>query len=229
MLSICFITIFCLFSFTDGKNRTSREAVTLQPYNYRVLGRFGQRNWRTHYPKCGLKEQSPINIDLKSIKRGDFPTNLRTTNIDTKPLEIEIRNNGYTALVTYYWACCAPKIYGGPLADVYEFKGLHFHWGTNDTYGTEHSVDGKHGVMEAHMIFKNVKFETKEKALDHPDGLCVFACRFQVTKIHFLRIFSFKYTSSVTQRPNLSEFWKGFNKSQHGVTPQSPFIPIPSP
>ncbi|XP_063704334.1 carbonic anhydrase 6-like [Culicoides brevitarsis] len=176
----CFLNLFTgLNDANQSWNRSKREAVTLQPYNYRTLGRFGQRNWRTHYPKCGLNNQSPIDIDLKQVKPGDFPTNLRTTNIDTKPLEIEIRNNGYTALVKYFWPCCPPKIYGGPLTDVYEFVGLHFHWGTDDKSGTEHSVDGQHGAMEAHMIFKNERYESKEKALDHNDGLTVFACRFK--------------------------------------------------
>lgn len=180
--SIHFLLLLCLIFATAANNltRTKREANTLHPYNYRVLGRFGQRHWGDWYPKCSFSRQSPINIDMKRIRYGDFSTSLRTTNIDTKPLEIEIRNNGYTAYVTYYWACCAPKIYGGPLTDIYEFLSLHFHWGTNDTCGTEHSIDGEHGALEAHMIFKNVKYATKEKALDHGDGLCVFALRFKV-------------------------------------------------
>lgn len=178
IIPICFSFIF--FTAANNLTRTKREAVFLQPYNYRQQGRFGQRNWGNSYPKCSLKSQSPINIQLSKTRYGDFPTTLRTTNIDNKPLEVLIRNNGYTAYVSYYWACCAPKMYGGPLTDVYEFIGLHFHWGKDDTSGTEHSIDGEHGAMEVHMIFKNVRYETKEKALDHDDGLCVFALRYKV-------------------------------------------------
>lgn len=179
LLFSCFFTILV---FVAGTNftRNKREANTLHPYNYRIDGRYGQRNWGNYYPKCYLKRQSPIDINLNNIKFGNFETSLRTTNIDTKPLEVEMRNNGYTAYVSYYWACCAPKIYGGPLKDVYEFMSLHFHWGPNNTCGSEHSVDGKHTTMECHMIFRNVKYGTKEEALDHPDGLCVFALRYEV-------------------------------------------------
>lgn len=181
-LVFCFSLIFVHSVAAKNLTRQKREAVTLQPYNYRLAGRFCQRNWGKYYPKCFLNSQSPIDINLNTIKQGDFPTSLRTTNIDTKPLEIEVRNNGYTAYVTYYWACCAPKIYGGPLINTYEFIGLHFHWGKDDTCGTEHAINGEHGSMEAHMIFKNVKYQTKEEALDHPDGLCVFACRYKVIR-----------------------------------------------
>lgn len=35
-----------------------------------------------------------------------------------------------------------PIITGGPLSGAYEFAQLHFHWGENDTMGSEDSIDG---------------------------------------------------------------------------------------
>lgn len=35
-----------------------------------------------------------------------------------------------------------PIITGGPLSGTYEFAQLHFHWGENDTMGSEDSIDG---------------------------------------------------------------------------------------
>lgn len=35
-----------------------------------------------------------------------------------------------------------PTISGGPLSGVYEFAQLHFHWGENDTMGSEDLIDG---------------------------------------------------------------------------------------
>uniref|UniRef100_A0A336LSJ7 CSON002522 protein n=1 Tax=Culicoides sonorensis TaxID=179676 RepID=A0A336LSJ7_CULSO len=165
----------CSFDFTS---RFRRQAVSLKPYNYNIISKWGPPKWGDNYPKCYGSKQSPINIDLNNVQEADFPTHLRTTNIDTKPLEIEMRNNGYTAYAMYYWACCAPKMYGGPLKYVYEFIGLHFHWGKDDKSGTEHSVNGEHDAMECHMIFKNTKYGTKEEALEHSDGLCVLALRY---------------------------------------------------
>lgn len=35
-----------------------------------------------------------------------------------------------------------PSISGGPLSGTYEFSQLHFHWGENDTMGSEDLIDG---------------------------------------------------------------------------------------
>lgn len=35
-----------------------------------------------------------------------------------------------------------PTISGGPLSGSYEFSQLHFHWGENDTMGSEDLIDG---------------------------------------------------------------------------------------
>lgn len=159
---------------------SKREAIDMVSYSYRPTGLYGQYNWPKYFPRCGGKKQSPINIELNKAKPAHFRSTLRTTNIDTKPLGIEMRNNGYTAYVKYDWACCAPRIYGGPLLDVYVFDNIHFHWGQEDSPGTEHRVDGKTADLEGHMVFINTKYETKEEALEHTDGMCIFTLRYFV-------------------------------------------------
>lgn len=36
-----------------------------------------------------------------------------------------------------------PTIKGGPLKGCYEFAQLHFHWGENDSMGSEDLIDGR--------------------------------------------------------------------------------------
>lgn len=36
-----------------------------------------------------------------------------------------------------------PTIRGGSLSGSYEFAQLHFHWGENDTFGSEDLIDGQ--------------------------------------------------------------------------------------
>lgn len=36
-----------------------------------------------------------------------------------------------------------PTISGGPLSGSYEFSQFHFHWGDNDTFGSEDLIDGQ--------------------------------------------------------------------------------------
>lgn len=66
-----------------------------------------------------------------------------------------------------------PLLSGGPLNGVYEFAQLHFHWGNNDTHGSEDEIDGKSYAMELHLVFFKQEYLDSTAALDHPDGLCV--------------------------------------------------------
>lgn len=73
------------------------------------------------------------------------------------------------------------QISGGPLSDVYEFAQLHFHWGENDTQGSEDLIDGQSFPMELHVVFYKKRYRTVRSALDHPDGLTVLAFFFDVS------------------------------------------------
>ena len=47
----------------------------------------------------------------------------------------------------------------GPYGDEeYQFKQLHFHWGSIDSKGSEHTINGKRFPMEMHMVHVNSKY-----------------------------------------------------------------------
>lgn len=74
-----------------------------------------------------------------------------------------------------------PIISGGPLGQgEYVFSQLHFHWGNNDTHGSEDEIDGKTYPMEMHMVFYKKEYLDATSALDYPDGLTVLATLFEV-------------------------------------------------
>lgn len=73
-----------------------------------------------------------------------------------------------------------PTISGGPLQGEYEFAQFHFHWGDNDTFGSEDLIDGRSFPMELHMVFFNKQYGNVHRANDFPDGLCVLAFFYDV-------------------------------------------------
>lgn len=73
-----------------------------------------------------------------------------------------------------------PSISGGPLDGDYEFAQFHFHWGDNDTFGSEDLIDGRSFPMELHMVFFNKRYQNFKQAIEHPDGLTVLAFFFDV-------------------------------------------------
>lgn len=74
-----------------------------------------------------------------------------------------------------------PTISGGPLSGVYEFAQLHFHWGENDTVGSEDLIDGRSYPMELHMVFYKKVYRNQRDAQDHTDGLTVLAFFYEVS------------------------------------------------
>lgn len=73
-----------------------------------------------------------------------------------------------------------PILSGGPLDGPYEFAQLHFHWGSDDTIGSEDEIDGKTYPMEMHFVFFKKEYLNSDAAMEHSDGLCVLAIFFEV-------------------------------------------------
>ena len=44
---------------------------------------------------------------------------------------------------------------GGPLSGEYQMLQLHFHWGEDDTRGSEHTIDGKEYPLEVGFRARN--------------------------------------------------------------------------
>lgn len=70
-------------------------------------------------------------------------------------------------------------IFGGPLTDEYVFSSLHFHWGMEDSTGSEHTLNSKRYVMEMHCIHRKRDL-TMEVASTMHNGLLVVAYFFDV-------------------------------------------------
>lgn len=74
-----------------------------------------------------------------------------------------------------------PSVTGGPLHGIYEFSQLHFHWGDNDTLGSEDLIDGVSFPMELHMVFYKKQYRNIRAAMEEQDGLAVLAFFYHVS------------------------------------------------
>lgn len=68
-------------------------------------------------------------------------SNLRLTVAGYKPITGELRNNGY-APKFYIGEGSTVQLACGLLQGKYFLKEFHFHFGCNDTVGSEHAIDG---------------------------------------------------------------------------------------
>lgn len=108
----------------------------------RVL--LGPSKWYIEYPDCGGDKQSPISIVTVNVVREDFQP--LVNNFGKARLgAVEIFNNGHTVMLrTMENVYDKPYIHGGPFEDdSYVLEQIHFHWGPNDRFGSEHRVNRK--------------------------------------------------------------------------------------
>ncbi|XP_060525648.1 carbonic anhydrase 2-like [Cylas formicarius] len=141
-------------------------------------GSEGPTFWGEKYSNCIGKLQSPIDIEEDNIKVVQFDP-LIFENFE-KPLQVvKLTNNGHTVMLSVTQGK-SPKIYGGPLKGEYKFAQLHFHWGTNDTEGSENTINHQRFPLELHMVFFNTQYEDFNNAINFGDGLSVLSFLYSV-------------------------------------------------
>lgn len=64
-------------------------------YTYDPTNQFGPQNWQRYFPQCGGNRQSPM--DLSSCQNATKMSNLRLTEMNTRPVEITLTNNGHSS------------------------------------------------------------------------------------------------------------------------------------
>ena len=76
-----------------------------------------------------------------------------------------------------------PFITGGIMIGKYEAEGVHFHWGSNRSKGSEHVIDNRRFDVEMHMVHKNAKYNTVAEATQHKDGIAVLGIMFKIVDV----------------------------------------------
>lgn len=145
---------------------------------------------------CGGNMQSPINIELHALKEVKLE-DLKWQNYDMLPNAMFEINNDHTGnswdnnsigknvtliLVSVrgtFANFVTPLLSGGPLTSQYEFVSLHFHWGVDESTGSEHTLNNKRFIMEMHCIHKMKDVDLKTAAKTH-NGLVVVGYFFEV-------------------------------------------------
>jgi len=103
--------------------------------------------WSATYPDCGGSSQSPIDIVTNDVVDKGF--NFFGFSRYAVPQKWGMTNNGHTIVLypkydtSLQTAARTPYIRRGDLNFKYDFHSLHFHWGTDSTTGSEHTINSK--------------------------------------------------------------------------------------
>jgi carbonic anhydrase len=177
----------------------------MDDFHWCYEGNCGPEFWETRFEDCAGESQSPIDVvwpedSLANAQPSQLTfegyERLRAAELshagadkmrpDGDRLENgEVSNNGHTAVLGVVHDSESDGIMTGS-ADVlgegqsYQMLQLHFHWGADDTKGSEHTINGEEFPMEMHIVHKKVGL-TVEEALATPDGLAVVGQMFEIS------------------------------------------------
>ncbi|XP_045161154.2 carbonic anhydrase 1-like [Mercenaria mercenaria] len=186
--NICAI-IFIYLALADGQGQPNPRQFSafqaiIPDVSYWSYGNndHGQLFWQRLFPNsCAGRFQSPVDI---ATSRTIYNTDLKEFAIFYDPpllgSKFEVHNNGHTVEVNtvgdFY-------VTNGGLQNLYKTAQFHFHWGSNNGRGSEHTVDGERAPIEMHIVnWNRDKYNSPDEAGTHPDGLAVFSILFRIAK-----------------------------------------------
>jgi len=145
-------------NITKGRKKLLPESGN--KLNWCYQGDCGPRHWGENYEECNGRKQSPIDI---KISHGTKPIKPRTPLLFENYDKVHfkqggLKNNGYSAQL-YVQDDLPPSVgilSGGHLPGKYRILQLHFHWGADDTRGSEHTLNGKMFPLELHIVHGKV-------------------------------------------------------------------------
>ncbi|XP_028304702.1 carbonic anhydrase 5A, mitochondrial isoform X2 [Gouania willdenowi] len=139
--------------------------------------------WKGPLVVPGGDRQSPIDIVVrKSVLDSELKPLVHK--YDPKTCQ-QIYNNGYSFLVEYDDTTDKSMLSGGPLRDKFRLCQFHFHWGENNDWGSEHTVDKRLFPAELHLVHWNSdKYSLFEEAVMEDNGLAVIGVFLKIGKRH---------------------------------------------
>ncbi|XP_033059412.1 carbonic anhydrase 1 isoform X2 [Trachypithecus francoisi] len=100
----------------------------------------GPEQWSKLYPIANGNNQSPVDIKTSETKHD---TSLKPISVSYNPATAkEIINVGHSFHVNFEDTDNRSVLKGGPLSNSYRLFQFHFHWGSTNECGSEHTVDG---------------------------------------------------------------------------------------
>uniref|UniRef100_A0A672QMW4 Carbonic anhydrase n=1 Tax=Sinocyclocheilus grahami TaxID=75366 RepID=A0A672QMW4_SINGR len=131
----------------------------------------GPEKWAESFPVANGPRQSPIDI---VPTQAQHDPSLKQLKLKYDPATTKgILNNGHSFQVDFTDDDSSSTLVGGPVIGIYRLRQFHFHWGSSDDKGSEHTIAGTRFPCELHLVHWNTKYPNFGEATSKPDGLAV--------------------------------------------------------
>lgn len=115
-----------------------------------VNNRVGGNAWMVHYKTCRGRRQSPIPISTKQTVYNYHLVHFNFVRYDAAIAKLRIVNTG--RFVSLLLTGMRPALAGGGLSSNYTLYEVHFHWGKDNSVGSEHLIDSKQYAGEVQFV-----------------------------------------------------------------------------
>ncbi|XP_067943862.1 carbonic anhydrase-like [Watersipora subatra] len=147
-------------------------------WNYiRSDAMFGPSAWGMNFPECALDRNSPIDIVTEDAVRQEAQR-WTLTGWDS-PTTWTVYDKNYTMEFGLN-AAGSIRTSGGDLGN-YDMIQFHFHWGSSNTAGGEHTLNGAEFPLEVHFVHKRSDFATIGAAVESEEDDALAAVGFFFT------------------------------------------------
>ncbi|XP_062622193.1 carbonic anhydrase-like [Saccostrea cucullata] len=146
-------------------------------------GSNGPSSWKSSYPICDEQAQSPIDlppIATMTYDRKLVPFRLHDFDKPGSTYNLSMKNNGHTVKVDLEDNASVMVSGGGLVHSTYKVAQFHFHWGSNNTKGSEHTYNGMSYPMELHIVTYDSRYNNVNEAADKHAGLAVLGFFFEI-------------------------------------------------
>jgi carbonic anhydrase len=148
-------------------------------WNYEADSVYGPSHWSENYAACGKELQSPIDITPDAIRQNKNLGDFAFTNYEQTPASFLLHNNGHSVQVDM--PDNSIKMAGADLFATFTLSQFHFHWGPDDTTGSEHTINGQSYPLEIHLVHWNSdQYTSFSEASSKADGVAVLGVFVQV-------------------------------------------------
>ncbi|KAL8559398.1 hypothetical protein ACOMHN_045195 [Nucella lapillus] len=168
-----------------------------------MMARLGleHADWGLYFPEATGSRQSPVDLVSCDAQYEELLANTPLQFNYATSRETDILNNGYTLVIFPRAKQVDPQVAhrfdhspshttsvsGGPLPQgmEYELAEIRFHWGRENSRGSEHTVNGKAFPMEVQLVHWNTRnYESIEDAVGRPNGIVIVTLFTQLGREH---------------------------------------------
>lgn len=145
-------------------------------------GDYQPVNWGQINEMCDSnKRQSPIDVPSKDAIFDDELSIINTVqSLKKRHRTLDMTNNGHSVKIAIEHQV---MVSGGNLGGGFRLAGIHFHWGSSDEVGSEHTVDSRRFPLEMHFVtYDSEHYGNLGDAVNGHNSLAVLGTLFKMSE-----------------------------------------------